>query len=59
MQMQVMHQKGQLSDTHYQYNYVYLFIFLHSLTVVNKELGLITDVTHFKFRNHISVTRGW
>ena len=56
MQTQVIHWKGQLSDTHYQYNYVY--IFLHSLTVVDKESGLITDVAYYKFKNHISFTRG-
>ena len=32
--------------------------FLHSLAVVDKESGLIADVTHYKFKNHISFTRG-
>ena len=46
--MQVIHWKGQLSDKHFQYNYVY--IFLHSLPVVDKESELITGVTHYEFK---------
>ena len=30
----------------------------HSLTVVDTESGLITDVTHYKFKNHTSFIRG-
>ena len=32
--------------------------FLHSLTVADKESDLITDVTHYKFKNHISFRLG-
>ena len=50
MKMQFIHWKGQLSDTHYRYNYVYISCTV--LSAADKESGLTTiKLTCYIFSN--------